>query len=239
LNHNHLNYQLNNQNCAIALGVGLAGLLLWGWVLGCARPGQAPAETKTAGVSGVTVVLPFVDMAKVFGQNVSVRNPVTSKVFLTGIIDEKATPYMTNTLYRLIGRQGHLRWRPHQNATDSNKLGALGLNADHVLRLQELARQEDADAVMVGYLYAFRDRSGGDYAVETPARVAFELVMMQSSTGRVIWQRSFKETQKSLAEDLMQIKQFLKRKGRWVSAKEMAKSALEEMLQSVPHLGTQ
>jgi hypothetical protein len=230
----------NHQNDHIRfIGLGLAGLVLWGLVWGCARPGLGIAENNTAGLSGVTVVLPFIDMAGVFGHNVSVRNPITSKVFVTGMIDEKAARYMTNTLYRLIGRQSHLKWRAIQNATDPNSFGAFGLKANHVPRLQALARQEGADSIMVGYLYAFRDRSGGDYGVERPAHVAFELVMLQSGTGRVLWQRSFEETQKTLSEDLLQIKQFLKRKGKWVSAQEMAQSALEEILQSVPHLGIQ
>jgi 4'-phosphopantetheinyl transferase EntD len=68
--------------------------------------------------------------------------------------------------------------------------------------------------------------------------VAFELVLVQTSSGRILWQRSFEEVQKSLSEDLLQLKSFLKRKGRWVSAREMAKGALKEMLETVPIFDT-
>lgn len=188
----------------------------------------------------MTVVLPFVDMEQVFGRNVSVRNPVTSKVFVTGAIDEKAALYMTNTLYRLIGRESHLKWGAFQDEQDPSPLfGPFDLKTNHVHQLQALGRRKGADTIMVGYLYAFRDRTGSDYGVESPAHVAFELVLVQSRSGRIIWQRSFEETQKSLSEDLLQLKSFLKRKGRWVSAKEMAKEALKEMLKTVPHLDTQ
>jgi hypothetical protein len=88
----------------------------------------------------------------------------------------------------------------------------------------------------VHILYTFRNRSGGDFGVERPSHVEFELLLMQTMSGRIVWQRSFKEIQKSLSEDLLQLKSFIKRKGKWVSAHEMAKGALKEMLQTIPQL---
>ena len=216
--------------------LGLFSLLLWSLAWGCVQPRQQPVDTSSQAARGMTVVLPFVDMAQVFGRNVSVRNPITSKAFVTGDIDDNAALYMTNTLYRLIGQQPHLKWSSFQNVTDPNTFGSFDLKANFMPQLQALAQHKGADSLILGFLYAFRDRSGGDYGVESPAHVAFELVLVQADTGRIIWQRTFKETQKSLSEDLLQLKNFIKRRGRWVSAQEMAKGALKEMLKTVPHL---
>lgn len=222
-------------------GVGLPsiGLLVCILVVGCAHSNPDPSVETVDESRGMTVVLPFVNMVKIYGSNASVRNPITSKVFVTGIIEEKAALDLTNELYRLIGQETKLKWGAFQNPQGEQELSPFspfGMKTDHVKRLQALGRQEGADTIMIGYLYAFRNRSGGDYGVERPSHVVFELVLMKSGSGRIVWQRSFKEIQKSLSEDLLQLKSFIKRRGRWVSAQEMAKGALKEMLQTVPQL---
>ena len=221
------------------VGLPLTGLLVCILVLGCAHS-DADQSVETADESrGMTVVLPFVNMVKIYGSNASVRNPITSKVFITGKIEEKAALDLTNELYRLIGQETKLKWGVFQDAQGDQGLSPFspfGMKTDPVKRLQALGRQEGADTIMIGYLYAFRNRSGGDYGVERPSHVSFELVLMKSGSGRIVWQRSFEEIQKSLSEDLLQLKSFIKRRGRWVSAQEMAKGALKEMLQTVPQL---
>ena len=233
MNYNHTKY---------CVRLPLIGLLACILLVGCAShpdPDPKPSAEAVDDTRGVTVVLPFVDMVKIYGSNASVRSPITSKVFVTGKIEEKAALDLTNELYRLIGQETKLKWGALQNtqgAKESTPSSHSDLKIDHVRRLKELGRQEGADTIMIGYLYAFRNRSGGDYGVERPSHVAFELVLMKSGSGRIIWQRSFKEIQKPLSEDLLQLKSFIKRRGRWVSAQEMAKGALKEMLKTIPEL---
>jgi hypothetical protein len=84
--------------------------------------------------------------------------------------------------------------------------------------------------VLAGYLYTFEDRRGGDYGVESPASIAFELVLIQVSTGQLIWRKRYDEQQQPLSNNLMAIGRFFKRKGRWVAALEMARQAIDEMM---------
>lgn len=196
---------------------------------GCAA--HRPA-TETGGPSvsrGSTVVLPFIDMARIFGDRASVRNPVTSKVFFTGQVDEDGAGSMTNALYRIIGQEEGLIWGTYRERSLAPKQVS-----EHLEQLRTIGRQQGADTVLSGYLYAFRDKTGGSYGVEQPAKVAFELVLIHVDSGRILWQRSFKETQKTLSEDLSQFKTFFKRGGRWISAREMGANALKEMMQSLP-----
>lgn len=217
----------------------IISMLFIGVVWGCSHTKAIRADDAQEETRGTTVVLPFIDMTRVFGSNTSVRSPVSSKVFLTGAVDEKADLFLTNELYRLLGQEKQLKWgfipqeemQIHYGASDRKML--------HLNRLKAIGREKGADTLMIGYLYAFRDRDGGAYGVESPAQVVFELVLIRTDTGRIVWQRSYKETQKALSEDLLQLKTFIERKGRWINAKEMAAMALKEMLKSVPHFRTQ
>ncbi len=213
--------------------------LLWlcvGW--GCAAHGAAP-DTETPSKSrGVTVVLPFIDMAKIVGDRGSVRNPVTSKVFFTGEVAEDGAGLMTNALYRMIGQDPGIVWGAYVDRSLAPNQTPQWPQISHLDQLRSIGRREKADTVLSSYLYAFRDKAGGAYGVDRPAQVAFEMVLIHVDSGRIVWQRSFKETQKSLSEDLTKLKTFFKRKGRWISALEMGSTALEEMVKTIPRSGT-
>jgi hypothetical protein len=213
-------------------------VIVIGVLWSCSHTKAPHTEKALKETRGTTVVLPFIDMARVFGSNTSVRGPISSKVFLTGSVDEKADLFLTNELYRLLGQEKKLKWGfipqkkipIHFSVSDRKVL--------HLNRLKAIGREKGADTLMIGYLYVFRDREGGAYGVEKPAQVVFELVLIRTDTGRIVWQRSYRETQKALSEDLLQLKTFIKRKGRWISAKEMSAMALKEMLKTAPHFRT-
>ena len=216
-----------------AVAVSMALLLIWG----CVQYQAAPEAPQPSELRGRTVVLPFVDVANILGYNASFRNPLTSKVSFTGQVDEDGASLMTNTLYRMIGQEKGLVWGRHTDRSLAPKNMDGGHKVNHLEQLQAIGRNENADTVLAGYLYAFRERIGGAYGVERPARVAFELVLIGVDTGRVVWQGAFKETQKPLSEDLAQLGTFIRRAGRWISARDMGANALKEMLKSIPPSG--
>ena len=218
------------------------GLLILGgvWALsGCGHTDTSPGRGESEVLHGDTLVMPFINMAEVFGSNTSVRGPVSSTIFVTGPVAKDAALYLSNELYRLLGQEKRIKWGTQQDVQDATPFETSDLRHSHIAQLQALGRRNGAENVMVGYLYAFRDREGGDYGVDKPSQVALEMALLNTATGRIIWQRTFKETQKSLSEDLLQLKTFIKRKGRWVSAKEMASSALKEILKTAPRFPVQ
>jgi hypothetical protein len=215
------------------IAASLALCAIWG----CAPHRAAPESSQPSEFRGKTVVLPFVDMARIFGHRVSVRNPVTSKVFLTGRVDEEGAGMMTNALYRMIGQEDGLVWGSYDDPSINPEYMDGGLKNNLLSKIQSIGRRKKADSVLAGYLYAFRDRTGGSYGAERPAHVAFELVLISVGTGHIIWQRSFKESQKPLSEDLTRLGTFIKRGGRWISAGQMGADALQEMLRSMPPSG--
>jgi hypothetical protein len=203
----------------------------------CALQGGAPDPEHSVHNRGVTVALPFIDMAQIYGQGVNVRNPVTSKVFFTGQVEEDGAGVMSNALYRLIGQEKDLLWGAYADPSLELKAGPGDVKMDHLAQLRSIGRRQNADTVLAGYLYAFRDRTGSSFGAQRPAQVAFELVLISVDSGRIVWQRSFKETQKALSEDLMKLGAFIKRRGRWVNAREMGVGALKEMVNTIPPAG--
>ncbi len=89
---------------------------------------------------------------------------------------------------------------------------------------------QDVDAVLMGYIFRFRERVGTSYAIESPASVAFSILLIKKDDGRVIWHSRYEETQEALLSNLLTLGKFIKRRARWVTARELAADALEDML---------
>ncbi len=107
-----------------------------------------------------------------------------------------------------------------------------GQRVQRIAAVQEFGRQQKADSVFCAYVYAFRERVGSAYGVDLPAMVIFELNLVSVATGSILWQAHYSETQKPLSENAFQIGKFFKRKGRWITAEEMADEALEKCIRS-------
>lgn len=97
-----------------------------------------------------------------------------------------------------------------------------------------IGRELGADAVLLCYVYRWRERRGNAYAVEKPASVAFEVQLFRSSDGVLVWKSIFDKTQTSLMENVLRASYFFKDRGRWISARELAAEGVEEMLRRFP-----
>jgi len=94
----------------------------------------------------------------------------------------------------------------------------------------------DADAIVVGYLYRWRERRGYDYSVEKPASVFFEIQVYRIQDGKVVWKGVFDKTQPSLMENVLGASYFVKDRGRWLTAKELAGEGMADILGKFPGL---
>lgn len=95
----------------------------------------------------------------------------------------------------------------------------------------DVGRILDADTVMVGTISQYSDRGGSEWATDSPSTVSFSVDLLSTKDGSVIWGTSFTETQKPLFENLFEIKKFVKRKGKWITADEMAKEGARKIAQ--------
>jgi len=90
--------------------------------------------------------------------------------------------------------------------------------------------------VLVGLLYRYRERRGYDYSVEKPASIYFEVQMYRCRDGVLLWRGVFDKTQTSLMEDVLEVKSFIKERGRWVRVKELAQEGVEQILSRLPFI---
>jgi hypothetical protein len=99
---------------------------------------------------------------------------------------------------------------------------------------QELGKRLGADYVLVGTVWRYLERKGGPAAAETPASVGFALFFIEVSTGALLWNDSFSETQRSLSENIMVAKEFFGMGARWLTADELALYGVKELLKKYP-----
>ncbi|MEJ2657602.1 MAG: hypothetical protein P8012_10455 [Desulfobacterales bacterium] len=182
------------------------------------------------------LILPFKDMSAVYGENVQVRCPICGKVFNTGTVIEGASEMLTEHLAMLLRKRNDFELIPisHAQGVMSDLLaGSQKEWSDRNLQI-ETGRILSADAIIVGNVYRFKKRIGGEYSVDSPASVAFDIHLIRVKDDRVLWSGHFDETQRPLSDNLFRLGAFLQRKARWVTAKEMAISGLEDMLKTFP-----
>jgi TolB-like protein len=184
------------------------------------------------------LILPFQDMASVYGENKDVRCPICGKVFTTGKVTQGAADMLTEQLFMILNQRKDIQLIPSSYAQGvmSDLLAGSQKEFDEKALAIETGRALHADAVLAGFLYRFQERAGTEYSVDSPASVAFDIHLIRVADGRVLWSGHFDETQRPLSDNLFRLGAFLQRKARWVTAKEMAISALEDMLKSFPSL---
>jgi hypothetical protein len=139
--------------------------------------------------------------------------------------------YMTSKLievtrvykeYELIGpdRAGEMLTRVNDSEPGINNLKTAG----------RIASGLQADAALIGYLYRWKDREGSDYAIKYPASVFFDLYLVSPDDGSILWKGRFNKTQRSLNENLLDIRTFLKGKGKWMTADDLAVLGLDDLV---------
>lgn len=206
-------------------------------LFGCHSASQKhPAATfGTSGIKRV-LVLPFRNMTLIFGENVSIRSPISGKVFVTGSVDEGAEGLLTRLLSSDISNMEYYELIPAEQAegiVQSDREDDVKTR-DERYDVTQIGRRLGADAVLVGHVYRFKELVGSKYAADSPASVAFDVNMVGTRNGELLWSGHIDETQQSLNENLFLIGTFLKRGGAWVTAEQMAAMGLDELVQQMP-----
>jgi hypothetical protein len=218
----------------VCLFAGLAGFLLF-LLPACQRP--VAVSTSTPGTTTEKVlVFPFQNMARRFPDAAAVRSPISGRVFPVGeIADGTESLLLQQVIGFLRHRESYAILSPGRARAALSKMSLT--NEDLVPDREMIIRigaRTGADLALAGYVYRFRERVGTSYGVNTPASVAFELHLIEIPTGRVRWSAAVDETQRSLSENLLGVQKFIARKGRWVTAEDLARGALEEAFETFP-----
>jgi hypothetical protein len=202
---------------------------------GCASRHQVQKPPEPLELGDI-LVLPFQNLHQTCGIDISFRCPFVGATYEIHEIRDGAVEFLTDNLFsRLQGREDLTLIEPEQgvgarSAVLSNT--RVGLSEKELIL--ETAHVAGAESVLVGRVFRYRERIGTGYSVDTPASVAFDLLLIRVSDGRLLWVGRFNETQKTLFENLFRLDKIFKRSIRWLTADELADFGLEEVLESFP-----
>lgn len=180
-------------------------------------------------------VLPFRDLtAESLSPHMGQRN-----IPVSGFVKEEAPDSPAGIVQQLVFERlkemgGLDLVSPDRTGGIVDQVVSASLKASFADAVLAIGKELEADAVLVGYVYRFRERKGFDYSVEKPASVAFELQLFDCRNGGIIWKVVFDQTQTSLFENIMQVTRFIKDKGRWVTVRELSAQGVEEVLKKFP-----
>ena len=91
-----------------------------------------------------------------------------------------------------------------------------------------------AELVVVGTVWRYRDRDSVKDMRDAPASVGFEIFLVEVATGKRLWRGKFEETQKTLTEDVVRGFKQLKMGARWLTADELARYGVKEVFKRFP-----
>jgi hypothetical protein len=102
-------------------------------------------------------------------------------------------------------------------------------------RLIKAGNELGADYLAVGYVYRYTERVGYKYSSEHPASVVFEIHLIKTADGSIIWRGFFDKTQKSLMEDVFQVSSFFKGGGKWLTVRQLTEQGMNKVFETFPN----
>jgi hypothetical protein len=94
---------------------------------------------------------------------------------------------------------------------------------------QRFGKAAGADHVILGSVWRYRDRTP-----DMGASVAFTVYLLQVDNGRRVWRAQYDKTQQALSDDLLNAGRFFEKGARWLSAEELARFGIEQVMQRFP-----
>jgi hypothetical protein len=161
-----------------------------------------------------------------------VRSPISGAVFMAEPVSDSIVLQMNDMLLNLLMKnEDYDLISPNQvKGVFSSIISDDKSSLDDITVIKKIGKAFNAQFVLVGYLYRWQERDGTDYSVKQPASVAFDLYLIRSETGDIIWKGSFDKTQKSLMENLFDFSFFFKGKGKWMTARQLAELGLSKLI---------
>ena len=94
----------------------------------------------------------------------------------------------------------------------------------------EIGRKADVDLLFVPQIINWQERDGGEAGVATSASIKVEFYLIDIARARLLKRSVFEEQQVGLTDNLLTLDKFFKRKGRWVSATELAQEGVSKAI---------
>ncbi len=155
--------------------------------------------------------------------------PFSSKSRLSETMPKEAVAekerFLTLALYdALTADISRIQITPLQKSdSELSKIKAATANSYYRDQAVAAGKSLGVDAVMTGVISEYTERKGSGIGVESPAGVTFSVEVLDTKTGKLLWETYFNETQRPLFQNVLEIEKFFKRGGKWITADELAK----------------
>jgi hypothetical protein len=147
-----------------------------------------------------------------------------------GAVEPGAAEMVGSRVVEALAEQGEIAYvAPAEVALWLERSG-LSMRGDDPQRLGgELARAFGVDAILFGRVRRYLSRVGGTHGATRPASVWFDLEL-RLPDGTRVWAGSYREEQKSLAEDLLSLPRAAQRGFTWLDAPSLAAYGARELI---------
>lgn len=155
--------------------------------------------------------------------------PFSSKSRLSETMSKEAVAekerYMTVSLYDALTADIYrIKITPlQQSDKEFARIKAETPNSYYREQAVNAGKSLGVDAVMIGVISEYNERQGSAIGVESPAGVKFSVEVLDTKSGKLLWETYFNETQRPLFQNVLEIEKFFKRGGKWITADELAK----------------
>lgn len=220
------------------LGLGILAFSLWS--MGCSHR-KTPVPDQTRGLLEINkvVVLGFRAFMSEGEEADVARDPLSGTIFMAESVPAGVAHHMTDILFtRLAADKRFELISPGQAKGVFSSIANADVNVDigALEMVQKVGKPFDADAVLGGYIFRWREREGTDFAASRPASAAFNLYLVRPADGKILWAAKFDKTQQPLSENLLDAKTFFRGKGRWMTVEKLAMFGFDEMLKKMSGL---
>ncbi|MFP7755069.1 hypothetical protein ACLG6S_10555 [Thermodesulfobacteriota bacterium B35] len=121
--------------------------------------------------------------------------------------------------------------------SDSQLYGMEGtLSENFLVQARKIAHRFSCNAVLETTLWRYSERVGGRYTAKEPASVTFEYRLVATDNGSVLCQGRYDEVQKSVLENLYNLRKARERGFTWVTAEELLREGLRDKFDQCSYL---
>jgi len=110
------------------------------------------------------------------------------------------------------------------------------IKGDQLEQLRLIADKFSCDGVLATSISRYRQRVGSALSVDSAASATVHMKLISSSSGQVLWEDVFNETQEPLLSNLFSLKKVAKHGFRWITVEELVGNGVEELLAQCPYI---
>jgi hypothetical protein len=173
----------------------------------------------------------------------SIKTVIIHKIAVMPLVDEPdqidktlpsdAAQSITAAIYARANELGGWEVVPQDDVDEALQQLPPLTTADLDQSALALGRRVAADGVIYGVVNRYRERVGFDYAAQSPAAVAFVLKFVDENSKQVVWTAKFAREQKALAQNILDLPNFISHGARWVRAHDIAVEGINGALDNL------